>query len=237
MLLALKVERHYSKREILHLYSQLVYLGPGVRGFSAAANLVYRRSLRQLDYMSICGIVGLLRQPSLLYPSRNLNRYLDRQALVARIDNKQEPTPEPGKRISVLTPNPIKSRELTRARWTNIIDRATCLNYSSQLVRVGFTVDRHFQAALDNVLCEASSDLNVSQVAGVILSNVSGDLLAESAWTNGRESEFSPTFFGNIQPGSTFKTFAYLAALENDFGSSLVLSITGIRQKRIVKKG
>jgi len=54
----------------------------------------------------------------------------------------------------------------------------------------------------------------LAQVATVIVCNKTGDVLAESAWARGRSSEFSPSISGHIQPGSTFKTFALLAAIE-----------------------
>ena len=71
IVLAIIIERHYSKQEILLLYSQFVYLGPRVRGFQAASRLLFRRPLAELDVVSLCGLVGLLRQPTCTYPLRS----------------------------------------------------------------------------------------------------------------------------------------------------------------------
>jgi membrane peptidoglycan carboxypeptidase len=61
------------------------------------------------------------------------------------------------------------------------------------------------------------------QVAGVVLSVARGDVLGEAAWQDGRPREFSPAFLGRVQPGSTFKPFAMLSALEQGFLETLSL--------------
>lgn len=243
MLIALKIERHYSKREILFLYSHLVYLGRGVRGFSAASKLIYRRPLRTLDENQVCGLIGLLRQPSVTHPSTNLARYLDRQAFLVSlcrtpkkiISNDEDHT---GPKLQV--PNPIEINGYRKARWSQIAERLITERSSdvpvtsSHIVRVGLTIDQTMQRALDEVLKEVSSDSQVVQAAGVVLNNHTADILAESAWSSGRDWDYSPTFIGKIQPGSTFKTFAYLAALEQGFNPNLQLE-SGVFESSFVR--
>lgn len=48
-ILAVKIERHYSKEEIFRLYCECVYLGRGCRGFQAASKTIYRRPLQKLS--------------------------------------------------------------------------------------------------------------------------------------------------------------------------------------------
>jgi membrane peptidoglycan carboxypeptidase len=232
MLIALKIERHYSKREILFLYSHLVYLGRGIRGFPAASKLIYRKPLRALDENQACGLIGLLRQPSATHPSTNLERYLDRQAFLVstcRAPKKIVGNDKDQIRSTLQAPNPIEINGYRKARWSQVAERfitekfSDVCSTSSHPVRVGLTIDQPIQRILDEVLKEVSSDSKVVQTSGVILSNHTADVLAESAWESGREWDYSPTFFGKIQPGSTFKTFAYLAALEGGFNPDLQL--------------
>jgi membrane peptidoglycan carboxypeptidase len=54
----------------------------------------------------------------------------------------------------------------------------------------------------------------VTGAAGIILSTATADVLGEAAWESGHDAQFSPAYFGSLQPGSTFKTFALLSALQ-----------------------
>ncbi|MBE0598263.1 MAG: hypothetical protein IH614_13425 [Desulfuromonadales bacterium] len=179
-----------------------------------------------MDQMAKCGLVGLLRQPSLFFPNGNASKYLHRQRFIAGLRKSNNTPAREINNASNLTPKPIQIKGLKKARWTNFVNatvRSSPSDVGSHLVKVGLTIDHELQCALDSVLREASLDPNVTHVAGAILSNLTGDLLSESAWSSGQEWEFSPTFSGRIQPGSTYKTFAYLAALESGFTSELQL--------------
>jgi membrane peptidoglycan carboxypeptidase len=79
------------------------------------------------------------------------------------------------------------------------------------------TINKKLQREIDRQIKIVSTDNKIKNVAAVILCNYTGNILAESSWTNGSETEFSPTFDGKIQPGSTFKTFALISALEQGF--------------------
>ncbi len=228
LLLALFVERHYTKREILGLYGKLVYTGPGIRGFQTAAKLIYRRSLSQLDADAKFAIVGLLRRPSRDYPTSTQEHFRQRKAFIA---GRLKSTIEDGGRPSQIseapatTANPIAVRGLLKPRWTHV-SQDFCVSAglpARDFRRLGLTVDRRLQSHLDHILNAASRDPVIESVAGVVLDNRRGEILAESAWTHDAESEFSPTFAGSLQPGSTFKPFAALAALEEGFGVDLPL--------------
>jgi len=232
VLIALKVEKHYSKHEILFLYSHLVYLGRGIRGFPSASKLIYRKPLHALDENQVCGLIGLLRKPSATHPLTNPTRYLDRQAFVVGASHAAQKKVSGNKdrtRPVLQAPNPIEVNGYRKTRWSQVSEKliaerlSGALPTSSHIARVSLTIDHAMQRLLDEVLEEVSSDSKVEQTSGIILSNYTADVLAESAWRAGREWDFSPTFFGKIQPGSTFKTFAYLAALEEGFNPDLEL--------------
>ncbi len=230
IILSLKIERHYSKKEILFLYGQSVYLGNGIRGFPAASKAIYRKPIQLLNRVQACGLIGLLRQPSVTYPSKNITRYLDRQALLAsfttrtKLINKEH---RDALRLSLRPPNPIPIHDFRKHRWTHIAETLTRDitpdDQSLYVTRLGLTIDQPLQRIVDDALKDVSLDRAVTQVAGVILSNRTADILVESAWSNGRDLAFSPTFHGKLQPGSTFKTFAYIAALEAGLSNDLLL--------------
>ena len=219
IILALKIEKYYSKEEILYLYCQYVYLGGGIRGFSTASKIIYRCPLSALNNKQICGLLGLLRSPSITYPQTFYKKYIDRQNLISQFLLKDS-FPTSKKEIkphAKETVNPIKLANLRNPRFTHIINhqlRKEFKTIPSDISKVEITVNPHTQKILDDVLREVSCYKNVSQVAAIILDNKQGNVIAESSWQKNKESEFSPSFHGNIQPGSTFKTFALLTALE-----------------------
>jgi len=239
--LALKFEKHYTKSEILFLYSQLVYLGNGVRGFQAASKLIYRKPINKLNKYLSCGIIGLLRRPSLYYPSNNLDNYLKRQAFINNIHKirHQEEDEKHESDLLFKSPNPIRFNNLGKPRWTHVVNKLLKTethfqNYIySQPLKIGLTIDRKYQNILDSVICDASLNNDIIHAAGVIIDNKTSDILAESSWTYGKEWDFSPTFFGSLQPGSTFKTFAYLTALENGFDSDFQLDSSKFKSRFI----
>ncbi len=228
IVLALKIERHYSKKEILFLYGHSVFLGNSVRGFPAASKAIYRRPIQTLNRVQACGLIGLLRQPSLTYPSKNITKYLDRQALLASFADRQiNKERRDALRLSLQLPNPMPVCDFRKPRWAHIAETffrdIPSDDQSLYVTRLGLTIDEQLQHIIDDVLKDVSLDKAVTQAAGVIVSNRTADVLAESAWSDGRELAFSPAFYGNIQPGSTFKTFAYIAALEAGFSNNLLL--------------
>jgi membrane peptidoglycan carboxypeptidase len=225
MVLALKLERHYSKSEILRRYCELVYLGGGVRGFAAAARGIYRRNLANLRENELCGVVGLLRSPGRTYPSRAHSRYFARQAFISGILRKDSSLKSPAT-VSAAPINPIRFSIVKRPRLTSIVRsqiQQRLGNEANLVTRATLSIDRTVQHALDGSAKHLSFDPNVKSVAGVVLDLATGRVLGEAAWANGREMEFSPTYFGRIQPGSTFKTFAVLTALQQGRSPNTVL--------------
>jgi len=223
--LALIVERHYSKAEILYLYCHLVYVGGGVRGFSSAAKLLYRKPVININYTQICGLLGLLRLPSVTYPKDSTKRFFYRQKLMAQLLLTKTANSEANTVIEQNL-NPINVEQMKKPRFSHILEYLIEHEFGAirpKIAKVGLTIDSTVQSVLDYVLQEASCAQNISQATAVILDNNTGEILAESAWQNGIESEFSAAYFGRIQPGSTFKTFAILAALEQGFNLDLVL--------------
>jgi penicillin-binding protein 1A len=213
VLLAVKLEKHYSKREILNLYCNHVYLGKGVRGFPAAAKIIFRRKLSALNSTQICGLLGLLRTPARTFPDNDGADFLTRQHKVSKILKFRN---ERGDQPSTK-PNPIKITNHRCPRFTQIVKSelvrlSACM--PSNIRRVGLTIDNSVQNSLSGTLREITRLPDITSAAGVIISTATADVLAEVAYESGHDAQFSPTYFGLLQPGSTFKTFALLSALQ-----------------------
>jgi penicillin-binding protein 1A len=79
ILLAYKLEQHYSKDKLLELYMNQIYLGERSYGFSAAANVYFDKSLDQLSVAEAAMLAGLPKAPSAYNPVANLERARVRQ--------------------------------------------------------------------------------------------------------------------------------------------------------------
>ncbi|MFH2092181.1 MAG: biosynthetic peptidoglycan transglycosylase, partial [Pseudomonadota bacterium] len=104
VLLAIKLEKHFNKQEILELYCNHVYLGKGIRGFSAAAKIVFRKKLKRLNDTQLCGLLGLLRTPVRTFPENDCENFLSRQLKITTILKTKKIKTEQ----LVKKPNPIK---------------------------------------------------------------------------------------------------------------------------------
>lgn len=205
--IALKLERHLTKDQILDAYCDFAYMGRGSRGFEAAARVVYRKPFRNLEPDQIPALIGLLGAPERFHPKNNEDRFWIRAKQKARTLGV-EVTNGPINPIGISrTPNKrIESKvrdELLRAGFTR-----------RDIKTVELTLDESLQRSIDQLLMEVSRGQEVAQVAAIVICNKTGDILAESSWSKGQATQFSPSFSGHIQPGSTFKTFALLAAIE-----------------------
>lgn len=205
--IALKLERSLTKDEILTAYCNSVYLGHGLRGFEAAAKFIFRRPLHQLESHQLAGLVGLLCAPNKFYPLKNAEIFLRRKTLITeRLAIKDVP----------VQINPV-SRHLFRIpriekQIISTLDRMKLSDVDVQAVET--TINKKLQQEIDRQLRIVSTEGNVSDIAVVVICNHTGNILSESSWANGAQTEFSPTYDGKIQPGSTYKPFAVISALE-----------------------
>src|ERR1043165_885264 len=83
-LLALKIERTYSKEKILELYLNEIYLGLGAYGVAAASLLYFDKSVNELTIAEASYLAALPKAPSSLHPIRNRDRAIERRNYVVR---------------------------------------------------------------------------------------------------------------------------------------------------------
>ena len=235
VILAIKVEKHYSKHEILDLYCNHVYLGNGIRGFPAAAKIIYRRKLASLNNAQVIGLIGLLRTPTKTYPDGSTQNFVKRQRKISNILTGKSSQYD----CEGIKPNPIDIRNHRSPRLTSIVKSElirTTAYMPTDVRRVGLTLDSLVQTALNDSLREISKSADVIHVAGIVLSTSTANVLGEAAWESGREAQFSTSYFGAVQPGSTFKTFALLSALEQGISADQLLESAPFESSRFKTK-
>ena len=221
VLLALWLEHKFSKDEILELYLNRAYLGAGATGVEAAARTYYGKSAREVTLAEATTIAGLLKAPSRYAPTRNpeLAEARAQTVLSAMIDAGF--VSEDDAKLALISPAEVKPRTPGEAAgyvadWVWELVPSYIGDFDEDIV-VDTTIDMYMQdaaeAALVSVLDEHGAEKGVSEGALVAM-DTSGAVRAIIGGRNYAKSEFNRAIKARRQPGSAFKTFVYLAAIE-----------------------
>ncbi len=229
-LLALEIERRHTKEEILAFYLNQIYLGNGAYGVAAAAQVYFGKPLAELDLAECALIAALPKAPSLYDPLRNPTRAQARRDLVIRrllqlgwVSAEQASAAlardVPAARPDVPRVSAPYFVEAVRRRLLEHLE--IDLVYQGGL-RVYTTLDSGLQKAAESALEKALSAVDKrhprrqpkAQGAVLALDPATGSVRALVGGRNWSESSFDRAFQARRQPGSAFKPFVYLAALE-----------------------
>jgi penicillin-binding protein 1A len=220
--LALWLEHKFSKAQIIELYLNRVYFGSGAYGVEAAARRYFGKSARQLTLGEAALLAGLVQSPSRLAPSHNPDGAERRARLVLADMTEQKLISDDAARIALLHParavKPAGAGSVNYvADW--VMDAVDDLvgRFDDDIV-VETSIDPALQAAAEHALTEALAQkgekLGVGEGAlvamtpdGVVRALVGGKSYADS--------QFNRAISAKRQPGSAFKPFVYLTALEH----------------------
>lgn len=225
MALALWLERNFTKDEILTIYLNRVYLGAGTYGVEAAAQRYFGRPATELGVYQSAVLAGLLKAPSRYNPTNDPDLAKRRAEIVLRT------MVETGALTSALAASASQNatRILKTAAAGKRILRARYFAdwIISQLDSFVGTIDRDLivrttlsapiqsaaEAALSRHLDSSGENSKVSEGAVLTLSP-DGAVRAMVGGRDYLESQFNRATQALRQPGSAFKPFVYLAALD-----------------------
>ena len=223
-MIALWLEKTLTKDEILARYLNKVYLGAGAYGIDGAAQRYFNKSARGLTLAESAMLAGLIRAPSHLAPTRNLQAARTRARLVLKamveagfIRETVAKTARVGDVTLAVNPN----TQITRgsryfADWIARETRALLGPMSAELT-VETTLNLGLQELAENTLrnwLDADGEKRgVNQGAMVVLSH-DGAVLAMVGGRDYDGSQFNRATQARRQPGSLFKLFVYLAAFD-----------------------
>jgi len=213
-LIALWLEAWLSKEEILERYLSNVYFGDNVYGLRAAARHYFSRDPEDLTVSQAAMLAGLLKAPSRLAPTSNLEGARQRARLVV---NAMVETgaldPEEARRLRPARLDVERVRDLPTgtyfADWILPQARSRIEDpYGPRRVRT--TLDSDLQRSAERAVRRAR--LGGAQVALVAM-RPDGTVVAMVGGKDYSQSPFNRATQARRQPGSTFKLFVYLAAL------------------------
>jgi penicillin-binding protein 1A len=220
-ILALWLEHKYSKNQILELYLNRVYFGSGAYGVEAAAQKYFGHGARNVTLAEAAILAGLVKAPTRLAPNRNPEGAAERASQVIEAMRQE----------GFIT-DAMAALALAHHAKTVRDQSASAINYAADFVMdtlddtigaidedivVSTTLDGGLQALAEAALADAldrkGAAFGVGQGALVALAP-DGAIKALVGGRNYADSQFDRAVSAKRQPGSAFKPFVYLAALE-----------------------
>jgi len=238
VVLALWLERKFSKNQILALYLNRVYFGAGAYGIEQAAQRYFGKSARRLTLAEAAMLAGLVKSPSRLAPTRNFSAAEHRARIVLKtmaslgfIGKKRE-------RLALAHPPRIVAQAGNGsinyvADW--VMDALNdVLGRIDEDIVVHTTLDGTLQAnaekAVDDELAQKGAKYKVTQGALVAMTP-DGAVRAMVGGRDYAKSQFNRAVAAKRQPGSAFKPFVYLTALEHGLTPDTVRDDRPVRLK------
>ncbi|CUW37225.1 putative penicillin-binding protein [Magnetospirillum sp. XM-1] len=221
VLMALWLEKRFSKEQILGLYLNRVYLGSGTFGVDAAAKRYFDVSARKVDVYQAAVLAGLLKAPSRYSPlndpeasRKRTADVLDNMVKAGYIDQKTADT------VQVTGAAQLVKRPIPAGRYfadwvMSNLDQFGEVAGKDIIVHttLDISLQRKVEADLKAMITGPGAKAHASQGAVVVMSP-DGAIRALSGGKDYDDSQFNRATQGLRQPGSSFKPFVYLTAME-----------------------
>ena len=228
-ILALWLERNYSKDQILELYLNRVYFGSGAYGVEAAAQKYFGKSARSVSLSEAAVLAGLVQAPSRLAPNRNPDAAQARGAMVIAAMAREGLVSDQMAKIALTNPGePVKPGGAGSVNYAADYVMDVLDDYIGTIdkdIVVRTTIDPVMQSnaerALVDELAQKGDKFGVSQGSFVAL-QPDGAVKALVGGRNYSDSQFNRASVAKRQPGSAFKPFVYLTAIEKGLTPSTV---------------
>lgn len=248
-ILAYKIETELTKEQILERYFNHVYFGHGYYGIKTASLGYFNKSLDALSLKEIGMLIGLPKAPSSYDPTRHMDLSLSRaNQVVNRMYTLGWISEEEYTKATLERPI-VYDETLSQNKAPYVVDEVI-KNLSGEYTDIkkgGYQIYLSIDLKLQNVARKAlkvgydgmlsrAKDTNNSELNGamVVLENNTGNVLAMLGGLDYTKSSFNRATQSRRQPGSSFKPFLYLAAL--DWGYSPMSEIPDISRTYVDKE-
>jgi penicillin-binding protein 1A len=219
------LEKSLSKKEILELYLNRIYLGAGAYGVDGAAHVYFNKSAGELTLPEAAMLATLTRAPSAFSPRRDLPRAQARAAIVLKAMVETGAITKAQADDANLHPAVVADRTNADSRnfyFDTAADEAKRLvarggePASDLIVHTNFigTIQDAARTSALQTLHKSGHKMHASEAAVVVM-RPDGAVVALLGGTDYADSPFNRATQAHRQPGSAFKPFVYLAALES----------------------
>ncbi|NTW29501.1 MAG: PBP1A family penicillin-binding protein [Coriobacteriia bacterium] len=223
--LALEIEKKFSKQQVLEMYLNTVYLGEGAYGAQSAARIYFSKNASELTLAESATIAGLAQAPSALDPYTNPKGALARRNIVLEqmLDNKYITQAEYEAAVAVplvLKRNNEPTEGIYAAPYfVSEVKRQLQQQFPQSVVFGGgltvyTTLDTRLQGYAEQSAHATLSTPQDPEVALVSIDPQNGYVKALVGGRDYSQSKFNLATQALRQPGSSFKTFVLVTALE-----------------------
>jgi penicillin-binding protein 1A len=235
MWLAIQLEQHFTKQELLEMYLNSIYFGEGAYGVEAAAQVYFGKSVKDLTIPQAALIAGLPQAPSRLDPfinpemaTRRRNEVLDNLVEVGKVKSKDVAALKK-QGLTLHAPSLGRQSAGDLVPYFNRLVQQRIMNWyglnEQEFWQAGFkiytTLDIRAQRLAEQAVERASLKFGRSkqgQEAALVAMNAKdGAIIAYVGGRNYRQSQYDRASMARRSPGSLFKVITYTAALMNGF--------------------
>jgi penicillin-binding protein 1B len=235
MAMALSLERHYSKDQILEAYLNEIHLGQdgtrAIHGFGLAAEFYFGRPLNELHLHELALLVGLAKGASYYDPRRSPERARQRRDLVLRLMVEQGKLDVETAAIALKSPLTVSPKPLFKSSrypaFLELVRRQLRQDYREEDLRneglqIFTTLDPILESTAETAVAEQIGALEKGytklrghlQAATVVSNHQSGEILALIGDRNPQYAGFNRALDARRPVGSLLKPAVYLAALQ-----------------------
>lgn len=221
--LALWLENHATKDEILKLYFERAYMGAGNYGLAAASQYYFGKPVTEVTIPEAAMLAGLFKAPVNYSPSYNYDDSLERMHVVLGIMRDKDLIDD-ATFIWAMEHDPrINKIDRLPSEWAldyAYIEAVRLINSRGLNAYRNFTIRTTLDATLQNhanniikdIVAERGPEYDVSQ-ASLVSMGVDGSVKAIVGGVDYQTNQFNRAISARRQPGSSFKPFVYLTAL------------------------
>ncbi len=220
LILTFWLEERFTKQEILEIYLNRVYLGGGAWGVDAGSKLFFGVSARKVNLWQAALLAGLPRAPSRFNPNTSTSAATARtkEVLTAMADTGAITEAQAQAAMAQIAfPSVPRIGPGWFADWIATPAGSSVPENQDAVIRT--TLDNRLQASAEAkvaaMLDGPGAAAGATQAAIVVMDAGTGAVRAMVGGRNHRESSFNRATLARRQPGSAFKPFVWLAALEH----------------------
>ena len=231
-LLAMEIERYYTKDEILERYLNLIYFGSGAYGIEAAAHTYFGTDVGRLSLAQAAQLAGLPAAPSDYSPyvdrehAKQRQRHVLERMVASRYVTQNQADDAASAPLGLIGERPTGLLSYRYPYFTTYVNHVLDDTFGRQAVTEGgLEVDTSLDPRLQTLAQKtvdwgvgraAAEGINAHEAALVAIRPQTGEIVAMVGGAGGLTigDQFNRAWQALRQPGSSFKTYVYTAAID-----------------------